>query len=82
MAPPKIKSASALEDLTLKVEFRNGVVKLFNLKNVVDRPNYQLLKNFTFFKNLKVSSDGYSIYWNDEIDICENEIWQKGTIIS
>jgi len=35
-----------------------------------------------FFKNVKVEAGGYSVYWNDKIDISEYELWKNGKSIS
>jgi hypothetical protein len=36
------------------------------------------LKNPSFFKNVKVETGGYAVYWNDNIDISEYELWKNG----
>ncbi|CDH46826.1 MAG: DUF2442 domain-containing protein [Candidatus Competibacteraceae bacterium] len=36
------------------------------------------LKNSAFFKNVRVDQGGYAVYWNDEIDISEYELWTHG----
>ena len=80
--PPRIKNAQAVSENMLLVEFSNGEFKKFNISLVLNRPNFQALSNFSFFKNLKVDTSGYSIYWSDEIDLSENELWQKGTPVT
>ena len=75
---PKILSASAPKENILLVNFSNGQTRIFNVETVTSRPNYNQLLNYSFLKNVKVDPSGYSIYWNDEIDLCENELWQKG----
>ena len=75
---PKIVSVSAPQERLLIVNFSNGQSKKFNVETVASRPNYYQLLNYSFLKNAKVDSAGYSIYWNDEVDLCENELWNKG----
>jgi hypothetical protein len=78
MSSPKIQSAEVLNENYIRVVFENGEAKNFNINLVSSRPNYESLKNFSFLKNLKVDPAGYSIYWNDDVDLCEHELWQQG----
>ncbi len=81
MSPPKITSAEVLNENFIKVVFANGEVKKFNINLVTSRPNHDALKNYSFLKKLKVDSSGYSVYWNDDVDLCENELWLQGETV-
>jgi hypothetical protein len=81
MSPPKITSAEVLNENFIKVVFANGEFKKFNINLVTSRPNYDALKNYSFLKKLKVDSSGYSVYWNDDVDLCENELWLQGETV-
>jgi hypothetical protein len=81
MSAPKITSAEVLNENFIKVVFANGDVKMFNINLVTSRPNYESLKNYSFLKNIKVDSSGYSVYWNDYVDLCENELWVQGETV-
>ena len=79
MSPiPKIVSVSAPQEKLLIIKFSNGQTKKFNVESVSSRPKYNQLLNYSFLKNAKVDPSGYAIYWNDEVDLCENELWSKG----
>ena len=82
MNSPKIKHIEVLEEKYLKVLFSNGTTKKFNINIVSSRPNYETLQNPSFLRNFKLDPTGYSVYWNDQIDICENELWEKGELIT
>jgi len=43
-----------------------------------DNEMFAPLKNPSFFKNVKVETGGYAVYWNDNIDISEYELWKNG----
>ncbi len=36
------------------------------------------LKNSFFFKNVRVEQGGYAIFWDQNIDISEYELWMNG----
>ena len=35
-------------------------------------------KNPGFFRNVQVETGGYAVFWNEEIDISEYELWTHG----
>jgi len=37
------------------------------------------LQNPDFFKNVQVETGGYAVFWNEDIDISEYELWIHGT---
>jgi Protein of unknown function (DUF2442) len=79
MKPPKIVAAHAIDDLTLIVEFSNHDRKQYNVADLLDKPMFSPLQNPSLFGNFQVDEGGYAIIWNDEIDLSEYELWQKGT---
>jgi hypothetical protein len=78
MNPPKIQSAEVLNENYIRIVFSNGESKRFNINLVTSRPNYDSLKNYSYLKNIKVDPSGCSIYWDDYVDLCENELWNNG----
>jgi hypothetical protein len=60
---PKIIEAKAIKPFFIEVLFNNIFIPL---------------RDYSFFKNLQVSSGGYGIEWNDEIDLSESELWLNG----
>ncbi|MFH0988419.1 MAG: DUF2442 domain-containing protein [bacterium] len=78
MNTQKILSVQALENNKLEVRFVNGVQKIYNCTPLLEMEVFQILKNDVFFKAVKVDSGGYGIYWNDEVDLSEYELWTNG----
>lgn len=75
---PKIKEVKVLEKYNLEILFDNGVVKRYDCT-----PNFKYevfipLRDYSFFKDVKVDQGGYGISWNDEIDMAESELWLNG----
>ena len=78
MKCPKIKSASAIDNHTLLVEFENKQKRKYDVSPLFDREMFSPLKNPVFFKALQVEQGGYAVVWSNEIDISEYELWCNG----
>ena len=78
MNPPKILSATAVDDHTLVVEFDNKQKKKYDVTPLLKRTMFAPLKNPALFRAVKVEPGGYAVMWNDSIDISEYELWRHG----
>lgn len=78
MKYPKIKSASAIDNHTLLVEFDNNQKKKYDVTQLLNRDMFSPLKNPALFKAVKVEQGGYAVVWNSNIDISEYELWSHG----
>lgn len=78
---PKVKDAKPLEDYRLLVTFRNGVTKIYDGSALLVLPAFFLLRDQAFFRAVQVDRDGYGIFWNDEIDLSESELWLNGQMV-
>ena len=78
MSYPKIKSARAIDNHTLLLEFDNQERKLYDIAPLLYIEMFALLQNPAFFKNVQVEKSGHAVYWNDDIDLSEYELWSKG----
>ena len=77
---PKISKAIAIKPYKIKVTFNNNTTKLYNFEYLLNLDDFYLLKDYSFFESFKISSGGYGLEWNDEIDISEAELWKNGQI--
>ena len=79
----KVKSVEAEDDYILLVTFQNKVKKRYDIKPLFEKWHvFKDLKNIQgLFENVKVDVGGYGIYWNDDIDLSCNELWENGTEI-
>ena len=68
-------------DKNIIAEFTNGGKRVFNIENMFDeRPEFKtLLIDKNMFKNIYF--DKYSIYFGDELDISECQIWFEGDVV-
>lgn len=81
MKSPKIKSATAVDNQTLLIEFDNKQKKVYNIQHLLSREMFAPLKNSAFFKSVQVEKGGYAVVWSSEIDISEYELWNNGQFI-
>ena len=76
----RIVSVKPVDGTVLLVGFQNGIEKTYDVKNMFTMfPQLQILeKDQALFKHVAVDVGGYGLYWNDELDIDANEIWENG----
>ena len=79
MHTPKIHCATAINHHVLSIEFNNGEKKLYDISPLLTKDMFLPLQNPDFFKNVQVEAGGYAVFWNEEIDISEYELWIHGT---
>lgn len=75
---PKINSAEALDNHTLLIEFDNSARKIYDVTPLLEKEMFAALKNSAFFKNVRVEKGGYAVFWNEDIDLSEHELWTQG----
>jgi hypothetical protein len=78
MSTPRIKSVQPLDGKMLRVEFINGVDKIYDCNRLLYLEAFRPLITEAFFKAVKVDAGGYGISWNDTVDLSEYELWVNG----
>ncbi len=81
MNHPKINSAKAINDRILLVEFDNAEKKVYDITPLLEKEMFSPLKNSAFFRNVQVDNGGYAVFWNEDIDLSEYELWTHGKLI-
>ena len=76
----RIVEVKALENFVVLVTFQDGTEKIYNVeKLILDYRQFEKLKaQPELFGQVKVDVGGYGIYWNDELDLSAEEIWDNG----
>lgn len=76
----KIKSIKPLPDYLLLVQFESNEKKQYDIKKLVNElePFNALIYIPGLFEQVKVDSGGFGIYWNDEIDLACDELYNNG----
>ena len=78
---PKVLEVYPQNDQTLRVHFDNGVEKVYDCKQIIEKYDFQILRNEAFFKLVHVDPGGYGISWNADIDLSEYELWTNGAVV-
>lgn len=81
MRCPKVKSALAIDDHTLLVEFDNDEKRKYDVTPLLRKDMFSRLRNPAFFKSVQVEQGGYAVVWDSAIDISEHELWQHGQAV-
>lgn len=81
MQHSKINSAKVINDHTLLIEFDNSSKKEYDIRPLLVKEMFSPLKNFAFFKNVQVDAGGYAVFWNEDIDLSEYELWTHGKTV-
>jgi uncharacterized protein DUF2442 len=71
-----IRSIEAYDNLTLKVSFMDGAVKLFDMKPLLSCEAFEELKNPDEFK--KFHNRSYFIEWDNEADLSADTLYLEG----
>lgn len=75
----KVKSVEPLHGLMLRVKFENGIIKLYDVKPLIEQmEDFKSLENDVLFNSVKTDLGGYGISWNDFIDLECTELWDNG----
>ena len=72
---PKAINVIAKEDYTLRLEFDNGEVKIFDVKPYLSYKAFEELKDIKKFNSVKIT--GLSVGWSNGADICPDELYNN-----
>ncbi|MCQ2287694.1 MAG: DUF2442 domain-containing protein [Muribaculaceae bacterium] len=77
---PRIKNITALDDYVLFVEFDDGYKVTYDVKDDINTlPTFRALVDvFGLFKQVQLDSSRTCVYWNDEIDLASDSIYEYG----
>lgn len=76
---PRISSVRPLPDFLLAVDFDDGKRVLYDVKEDMNLPGYDQLRAVTgLFQQVQLDQSRTCVYWNDEIDLPSDAIYQYG----
>jgi len=76
--PPRIKAIDVFEGFILVVTFQNGIKKVLDFKDKLEEKRFEELRAETKFRTVRIEVGGVALYWDDTMDISENELWEDG----
>ena len=76
----KVKMVRPLVEYILLIDFQNGEQKKYDVQPLFEiwEPFRALSLIEGLFEQVKVDDGGYGIYWNDDIDLSCNELYNNG----
>ena len=77
---PRATSVTPTDNFELLLTFNNGEHRKFDAKMLFQYPIYKPLTNLGFFKLVKL--DHMCVYWNDDIDICPDTLYNMSVPVS
>jgi hypothetical protein len=75
---PKIIAVQPLDNYQLMVQFSNHEFRQYDVRPLLENEMFAPLENRAFFQNVQIEQGGYALFWNDNIDISEYELWKNG----
>lgn len=80
---PRIKRLEALDNFLLSVEFDDGQRVIYDVKDDIDTlPSFRgLLEIYGLFKQVQLDTSRTCVYWNDEIDLASDSIYEYGKVL-
>ena len=81
---PRIKTLTPLDDFLLAVEFDDGRKVTYDVKEDIETlPTFRALKEvYGLFPQVQLDSSRTCAYWNDEIDLASDAIYEYGVVAS
>lgn len=74
-----IISAEYIGEYRLRLTFNDGVVKIFDAKELVLKPLYKSLQSLDVFQKFEL--DGWTVSWdNGKIDIAPEYLYELGKV--
>lgn len=76
----KIKSVRPLENSIILAVFQNGIEKTYDMRNLYPMfPQFEIFeKDKALFNQVQIDIGGYGIFWNDDLDLDAEDIWEDG----
>lgn len=75
-----ISEVKPLDDYKLLLKFSNGEIKIFDVSPLLEKSVYRPLKDLRLFNKVHIIY-GYTIAWNDEIDMCPDSLYMDSTSV-
>ena len=79
---PRIKTLVVLDNFLLNVEFDDGKKVIYDVKEDIDTlPTFRALQEvYGLFQQAQLDTSRTCVYWNDEIDLASDSIYEYGTV--
>jgi len=74
----KITSVTTQPNYVLLIGFSTGEFKQFDIKPLISKhPQFEALTKIDgLYKEVKIDKDGCGLYWNDDLDLSANGLYE------
>ena len=76
---PRVKNVIPNSDFTLKIEFTNGEIKVFDVKPFLNIGIFKELSDYNKFQNVKPVLG--SIQWSGGQDLCPDTLYLESILV-
>jgi hypothetical protein len=80
MLRPTAIKVEAICEYQILVEIDNGEKKIFDVEPYIQGDWYGKLRAYEYFK--RVNTDGFTVVWSEGQDICPDELYDMGRLVS
>ncbi|MDX2190933.1 MAG: DUF2442 domain-containing protein [Bacteroidota bacterium] len=74
---PKLIQVKALPDYKIWVKYMDGFEGNYDLKHLKSKGVFQIFDDYDVFSKVYIDFQNNSIAWNEEVDICPNNVYLK-----
>ena len=78
---PEPIEVKAIEKYKLYIKFENGEEKILDMGQDINEKFYANLKDYEYFKNVKISETGITIQWKNGEDIAPENLYYNSKAI-
>ena len=75
-----VKNVIVLDDFLLRLTFKNGEEKIFDMKPYLETGIFKMLKDEKLFRTAKVSFD--TVEWENDADIDPETLYYEGVAVN
>ncbi len=74
-----IKEFKAMPKYKLWLQFDDGINGEVDLSSKIGKGVFKFWEDFNNFSKAKLSQDGRSLHWNNDVDLCADSLYLKVT---
>ena len=78
---PEPVEVKAIEKYKLYIKFKNGEEKILDMGQDINEMFYKNLKDYEYFKNVKISETGITVEWQNGEDIAPENLYYNSKTI-
>lgn len=78
---PEPVEVKAIEKYKLYIKFKDGKEKILDMEQEINEKFYKKLKDYEYFKNVRISETGITVEWQNGEDIAPENLYYNSKTI-